>query len=75
MVTTDDVELVLAYFLLSSPREYCPHEIAYRPTLRARFLKLAKRILGDVAPKEIIVRLLTMKNSCPERGRSQVKPQ
>jgi hypothetical protein len=63
-ITTEDIQLVLAYFHLTSSREYCPHEIAYRPAIRARFLKLAKEILGDVPTKEIILRLVSIKKGC-----------
>ena len=65
MITNDDVKLVFAYFLLHSGREYCVHEIAWRPTVRARFLRLAKQILGgDVPGKEIIVRLVALRKRC-----------
>ena len=63
MVTKDDVRLMFAYFHLKSRRKYCPHEIAYRPALRARFLRLAREMLGATADadKEIIQRLLTLR--------------
>ena len=64
MITKDDIRLVLSYFHLRSPRTYCVHEIAYRPTIRARFLKVAKQILGDPPAKEIIGRLLSLKSDC-----------
>ena len=60
MVTTDDIHLVLAYFHLRSRRRYCRHEIAWRPRLRARFLRVARLILGNVSAKEIVLRLATL---------------
>ncbi len=60
MTTNDDIRLLLAYFNLRSPRQYCPLEIAYRRHLRIRFLKVARTILGDVLAKEIILRLLSL---------------
>ena len=60
MVTKDDIQLVLAYFYLRSPRNYCVHEIAWRPRLRARFLRVARRVLGNVPPKEIVLWLVTL---------------
>jgi hypothetical protein len=65
MVSKDDIHCVLAYYHLQAKRKYCPHEIAYRPSLRAGFLRLARQILGEVSAKEIILRLITLKNACP----------
>jgi hypothetical protein len=63
MITNDDIQLVLAYFNLSARRDYCPHEIVYRPTIRARFTALARRMLGDVSDKEIVLRLASLKKT------------
>jgi hypothetical protein len=60
MVTLDDIRLILAYFYLRSRRRYCRHEIAWRPRVPARFLWLARRILGDVPANEILLRLVTL---------------
>jgi len=65
MVSNEDIHLVLAYFHLQSRRPYCPHEIASRPTLRARFLKTARQILGDVPTTEIVLRLVSLRKACP----------
>ena len=53
MVSNEDIHLVLAYFHLQSRQRYRPHEMASRPTLRARFLKTARQILGEVPPPKL----------------------
>jgi hypothetical protein len=63
MVNKDDIRLVLAYFNLQSGRDYSPDEIAYRPTVRARFFKLAREIVGDRPAREIVLRLTSLKRS------------
>jgi hypothetical protein len=64
MLTKADIRLVLAYFDLKSPHNYCPHEIVYSPTIRSKFLQVAKQILGNVPAKEIIDGLLALKKTC-----------
>src|SRR6266478_265878 len=68
MITKEDIRLVLAYFNLKASQEYCPYEIAYRPTIRAKFLNTAKQVLGEVPAKEIIRQLLALKRTSRQRA-------
>ncbi len=60
MATNDDLRLVLAHFHLRAARKFSLHEIAHRPAIRVRFLKVAREILGKEQATEIIERMVAL---------------